>query len=80
VTYGNISPEELRKKLKSIGVDEGAEFYDWVTGRGEFLINMSVTDPNDPRIMETLQKITQLYTPNTPCKEIMVVFEPYYVR
>jgi hypothetical protein len=40
---------------------------------------MSVIDPNDLRIMETLEKISQLYIPNTPCKEIMVVFEPYYV-
>ena len=77
--FGNISADELWEKLKEIGVDdEGAETYDWMTGRGDFLINMSITDPNDPRIMETLQKITQLYTPNTPCKEVSVTFIPYY--
>ena len=78
-SFGNISPEELREKLKAIGVDdEGAEGYDWMTGRGLILINMSISNPEDPRIMEILQKITQIYSPETPCKEIMVVFMPYY--
>ena len=79
--FGNISAKELWEKLKEIDVDdESAEGYDWMTGRGEFLINMSITDPNDPRIMDTLQKITQLYTPNTPCKEVSVVFIRYYSK
>ena len=78
--FRNVSPEELRRELKSIGVDdEAAVGYDWMTGRGIFLINMSITNSDDPQIMKTLQKITQIYSPETPCKEVIVVFMPYYV-
>ncbi len=77
--FRNMSPEELSKKLKSIGVDdEAAVGYDWMTGRGIFLINMSITNPDDPKIMKILQKISQIYFPETSCKEIIVVFLPYY--
>ena len=79
IAFMNMSPEELSRKLKSIGVnDEAAMGYDWMTERGIFLINMSITNPDDPKIMKTLQKISQIYSSETSCKEIIVVFLPYY--
>ena len=77
--FGNKSSEEIEELLKSIGVDDlGAAGPNTYTGRIEFIINASVKSLNDPRIMHTVEKLSKILSQDTPCREIDVVFIPYF--
>jgi len=77
--FGDKSSEEIEELLKSIGVDDfGASGPNTYTGRIEFIINASVTSLNDPRIMHTVAELSKILSQDTPCREIDVVFIPYF--